>query len=244
MNPILASIQQIQQQQIQAKMSALLKQSAQALVCGPDCQRIKISGELKQKYLDAETNLQTAPIKFEQSKKNYYTYTEGSSYYNNLQEEELKQKAESIAKLLGENFNEELTNAFIMNKYYNTALINSNHTSELYKNTLQKNEALKLKLRNRYGDILTNDRKTYYETDALERLKLWYKFWWYVYYFLILIFLLSMILAPSQITMFYKSIILILLIFYPYYINYILSYIYNGYKILYDNIPKNIYNNL
>jgi len=34
---------------------------------------------------------------------------------------------------------------------------------DLLNQYLEKNELLKLKLRERHGDILTNDRKTYYD---------------------------------------------------------------------------------
>ena len=53
--------------------------------------------QLKQKYLDAETNMQTAPIKLEQSKKNYYIYTEGRPYYDSIKEEDLNKKANTIS---------------------------------------------------------------------------------------------------------------------------------------------------
>ena len=61
----------LQKQQIsQDKINQLLELSSQELICGPDCQQKKISTELKQKYLDAQTNLQTAPINLENTKKN------------------------------------------------------------------------------------------------------------------------------------------------------------------------------
>ena len=75
----------LNQQQInQQKINELLDKSADAIMCGPSCQKLRITEELKQKYLDAETNMQTAPVKLEESKKNYYVYSEGSSYYDNM----------------------------------------------------------------------------------------------------------------------------------------------------------------
>ena len=66
-----------QQQQTTEKLTALLEESTAALSCGPTCQKLKTSDDLKQKYLNAQTNLQTAPIQLENSKKNYYVFTEG-----------------------------------------------------------------------------------------------------------------------------------------------------------------------
>jgi hypothetical protein len=235
----------LQRQQIsQNKINELLEKSSQAIMCGPTCQKLKVSEELKQKYLDAETNIQTAPIKLEQSKKNYYIYTEGRPYYDNMQEEELKKKANTVSQMLEVNFNNEVSSANIMNTYLNTALINSENTKELLKEYLEKNQVLKLKLRERHGDILTNGRKTYYETDALNTLQLWYKLFWYIYYILVIMLLLALIFSPSGLTIVKKVIIITLFIFYPYYINYIYKWIVSKYEWIKGKIPKNVYNDL
>ena len=255
MDKLFSSIQQtlkpndknslLQNQQLnQDKINDLLNKSAEALLCGPDCQKMKITDELKQKYLDAETNVQIAPIKLEQTKKNYYVYKEGRPFYDNMLEEELKQKAEKISELLGETFNEEVSSANTMNQYLNTALINSEYTSELFKKYTSDNQELKLQLRNSRGDILTNDRKTYYETEALTQLKLWYRFWWYIYYILILVFTIALFISPSQLTMVKKAVIFVLLIFYPYYIDYIVRWVQGLYMSIYNRLPKNVYNDL
>jgi hypothetical protein len=232
--------QQINQQQI----NDLLNKSAEAIMCGPTCQKQKITDQLKQKYLDAETNMQTAPIKLEESKKNYYIYSEGRPYYDNMQEEELKQKANKVAELLEKNFNEELSSAKIMNSYLNTALINSQYTKDLLDNYLEKNQELKTTLREQRGDILTNDRKTYYETDALTTLKNWYRLLWYLYYIVVLMLGLSFIFAPNSISTIKKVVIILLVIFYPYYINYIVKWIYSIWLKINSRIPKNVYNDL
>jgi|LakMenEpi03Aug12_release.lakeMendotaPanAssembly.Ray.scaffolds.fasta_scaffold08584_9 hypothetical protein len=255
MDKLFSSIQQtlqpndknslLQNQQLnQDKINDLLNKSAEALLCGPDCQKMKITDELKQKYLDAETNIQIAPIKLEQTKKNYYVYKEGRPFYDNMLEEELKQKAEKISELLGESFNEEVSSANTMNQYLNTALINSEYTSELFKKYTSDNQELKLQLRNSRGDILTNDRKTYYETEALTQLKLWYRFWWYIYYILILVFTIALFVSPSQLTMIKKVVLFVLLIFYPYYIDYIVRWVQGLYMSIYNRLPKNVYNDL
>ena len=117
------------QRNSQETINQLLELSSQESICGPDCQQQKISTELKQKYLDAQTNLQTAPINLENTKKNYYVYAEGIPFYNNMLEEELQQKANKISTLVSENFDSEISDANVMNLYLNTALINSKYTT-------------------------------------------------------------------------------------------------------------------
>jgi hypothetical protein len=233
-----------QQQVNQQKINELLDKSADAIMCGPSCQKLRITEELKQKYLDAETNMQTAPIKLEESKKNYYVYSEGSSYYDNMKEEELTKKANTISQMLSDNFNEELLSANTMNSYLNTALTNSQYTKDLLNNYLEKNKILKVSLRDQRGDILTNDRKTYYETDALQRLKLWYRLLWYLYYIVVLMLVISLIYVPNNLSIIKKVVLIVLTIFYPYFINYIVKWVYNIGVQISNRIPKNVYNNL
>lgn len=228
----------------QEKINQLLDFSSENLICGPDCQKNKTSSELKQKYLDAQTNLQIAPINLENTKKNYYVYSEGLPFYNNMLEEELQQKADTISKLVSENFNSEVSDANTMNIYLNTALINSKYTKELLANYLEKNKQLELELKESYGDILTNDRKTYYETDALNSLTLWYRLFWYIYYVLVVMIVLAFIFSPIKLLKIQKLIISVLVIFYPYYIDYIVRWVYGLWKLLISRLPKNVYNNL
>ncbi len=232
------------QQANQDKINELLEKSSQAIMCGPTCQKIKVTEDLKQKYLDAETNMQTAPIKLEQSKKNYYIYTEGRPYYDNMKEEELKTKANTISQMIEENFNNEVSNANTMNTYLNTALINSENTKELLKEYLEKNQILKLKLRDRHGDILTNDRKTYYETEALERLQLWYSLFWWIYYLLVVTFILGLLLSPSNLSIIKKIFLAVFFVFFPYIFHWVTILVYKIYHWFLSKMPKNVYNNL
>ena len=235
----------LQKQQINKdNITELLNRSAEALMCGPTCQKLKITEELKQKYLDAQTNLKVAPIQVEQTKKNYYIYTEGSSHYNDMLEGELKLKAENISVLLGENFNGEIAGALTMNTYLNTALINSSYTQELLKSYTDKNQEMKLLLKNRYGDILTNDRKTYYETDAVNNLQMWYKLWWSIYYLLVIVLVMAFVMTPSNLWVISKLIICVLVGGYPYYIEYIVGWIRGLFMSISKQIPKNVYNDL
>jgi hypothetical protein len=231
------------QQATTEKLTALLEQSASALSCGPTCQQLKTAEELKQKYLNAQTKLQTAPIDLENSKKNYYVFTEGEPYYNDMLEEELKKKAELIGKTLADNFNDEIKNAKTMNAYYNTDLNNSKNTKELYEMYLQKNQEIQKSIKDHHGDVLTNDRKTYYETEAIDKLNGWYNLLWYLYYIFVVLLAFAL-LFKSSIEPVKKIIILFLAGIYPYVINYIFKNVYGFFHSVWKQTPKNVYNDL
>jgi DNA repair ATPase RecN len=244
-NTLMAQQQLLQRQMTaQNKINGLLERSAEAMVCGPDCQKQKIIGELNQKYLNAQTNMQTASINLEHSRKNYYVYKDGQAFYDNMLEEELKQKAEHIGKLLSDNFNVEIKSANTMNQYYNTDINNSKYTKEFLATLSKKNKALKLELRSKKTDILTNDRKTYYENTASDNLSTWYTVWFYLYYILFVIFVISIFVVPNNLTRFKKIGLIILLVFYPYYIDLVVRGIYGFVMNLYNSLPKSVYNNL
>ena len=226
------------------KINNLLDQSTQSILCGPTCQKEKTTNNLKQKYLDAQTNLQTAPIQLENAKKIYYEYSYGDPYYENILEDDLQKKAETIASLLSENFNDEISTSLTMNSYYSSELMSYDKIVELYEKYIEENEKLVLLLRESQGDILTNDRKTYYETDALNNLTFWYRLFWYIYYVLVIMLILAFIFSPIKLLKIQKIIISVLVIFYPYYIDSIVRWVYGLWKFIASRLPKNVYNNL
>ena len=221
-----------------------MEQSTAALTCGPTCQKLQLTDKLKQKYLDAQTNLQTAPIQLENSKKNYYVFTEGEPYYNDILEDELKEKADAIAERLTEIFNEEYTNAKTMNSYYSTEIDNSNYTLELYNIYIDKNESIQNSIKGEYGDVLTNDRKTYYETEALENLKLWHTFLLILYWIGVALFSIVVIFFSSIESNIKKVVYIFLAIIYPFIVDPVSRKIYGVLRSIYNQIPKNVYNDL
>ena len=212
------------QQETTAKLNALLAQSTDALTCGPDCQKFRTSEELEQNYLNSQTNMLTAPIELEDARKKYYTFTKGESAYNTMLEDDLKKKADIIGKEITAKFVEEVKKATVLNTYYNTDLINSRNTSELYDDYSNKNKHFETIIRNIHGDILTSDRKSYYETQSYEKSDGWYTVLTYIYYILVFVFLLGMIFSPNQLKLIQKIGILLILIAYPFIIKYISSF--------------------
>jgi hypothetical protein len=220
------------------------KASEMTSICGPSCQKTKVSQELEQKYLDAQTNMQTAPENLERARKNYYIFSKGRTEYDNINEKELQIKATQISETIEQNFNDGVTNANTINTLLNTALINSQHTIRLFEDLSERNKVLKLKVKEIHGDILTNSRKTYYQTEALDRLELWYKFFLTVFYIIVIMLCLSFVFAPHNLSAKKCIVISILIIFYPLYINYIVIWICGLWKSLKKRIPKNVYNDL
>ena len=218
--------------------------ASEALTCGPVCQREKELTKLNQEYLNAQTNVQVAPITLEETKKNYYVFKDGRPFYENMLEKELEEKAEHIATIISENFDEEVGTVTTLNEVLNTDTINSVNTFELYDDYAAKNLALEAIIAGSKGDILTNDRKTYYETQEYDNLLKWRTRFLWVYYALVIVFILGIFLFLTQMNTISLIIMVILLLVYPFIIDGIVQTIWGAITKMLGYLPKNVYNNL
>lgn len=247
-----------QQTKTTKELNNLLNKTNNIISCGPECQRTKILDDLYSKYINSETNLKTAPSVYENSRKNYYVYKEGSNYYNDLLEKELNTKAENIAINLDNEFNKQIKSSKALNTLYESSVLNSEANFEYYNSLLKENDDLIKNLKEKKINILVNDRKTYYEDNEYEKLKRNYYYWKILYYILLLIFILASLLTKTEIgrrigiatetelgiSNFKLFLIFILLLFIPYILNiliYIIKKIYHYIKI---RTPINVYNNI
>jgi hypothetical protein len=230
------------QRQTASTINSLIELSNESLLCGPDCQKRKTANELEQKYISAQAEIKTAPINLENAKKNYYIFTEGENTYNEMLEKELQEKANEIGKLISDSFNSEIEKAKLLNKYLNTDIINSLNTLELYKDYLKKNEKTEKKIKFSQGDILTNDRKSFYESQEKDSLKGWYNIFLFVYYLVALLHF-NTIFSNSNLSILFKIAIFILLCIIPFIIDGITVLILGLLKKIFDLVPKNVYLN-
>jgi general stress protein CsbA len=142
------------------------------------------------------------------------------------------------------NFNNEFTNIQTMNTFYNTEIINSKNTNELYNIYLTKNKNLDGNIKDFHSDVLTNDRKTYYEFGALEILVNWNHFFLYMYFTLFFTFILGIVFSENTIPK-YQSILLALTLgLYPFIISPIVQKMVSGFTYARNLYPKNVYNSL
>jgi hypothetical protein len=158
-----------------------------------------------------------------------------------MQQNELEQKANLITQLIADKFNEETNNAHIMNSYYNTEIINSANTIELYNEYLKKNEDLEKSIKELRGDVITNDRKTYYESEAIDNVKLWHKFLFAVYYILVAAFIITVIMSTGEYSRIKQLVVTVILVAYPFIIDPVVKWIYTLYLSLTNNAPSNVY---
>ena len=235
-----------QQQQLTSQMNQLMAQSSQALLCGPgtECERTKTSEDLQQKYLNAQTNLQTAPYEAKVAEKNYYVYTKGEAAYSDMQTSDLEKDATKKANDILATFTSNVKKATELNDTLSTFTSNNQNNLDLYTRYRKENEGLKNKLKQYATDIVTYDRKTYYEVQNYDILRSWYYVWLGIYFILLATFAIALFLTKSSYSFKVKIILLVIFLGYPFYINYVVTYLLKTLVQIQSLLPKNIYTDL
>lgn len=171
------------------------------------------------------------------SQKNYVTFTPGKQEYNSIQEQ-----AQSFANATSQKFNEDTTKIQTQIEIYNNLFLNYANVVDLYEKYKRENSELFIELKDETNDVFTNERKTYYEDQQIDRLKFYY------YYFLITVYVICVmsfgifsLMYPSQSTTIIKIVIFILLLILPFISTFILGIIIYLIYELYTLLPKNAY---
>jgi len=223
------------------KLNDLILQASQTISCDSACQKEKTEEELKKKYLDAQMNELTASDQLQVATQKYVTFTEGTSGYNTYLESELTQKATKIADLFQTNFDNDVSDTVTNIETLNGLLINYNNVVDLYNSYKIENRHLKNKFKNNTSDVLTNERKTYYQEQGLQTLNFYYYMLLIIYIVIVIFFLIFIFIFPSSFNWKILIFIFISLVILPFISTWLLSLIiWIIYKI-YSLLPKNIH---
>lgn len=222
----------------------LLEQARSAVTCDSECQRRKKAQELKDKYLAAKSHLSSGANDVVVAEKNYLMFTQGQSGYNDHLDSTLNAKADQISEMFTEKFNDESKNVSSSILTYQSLFINYANVLDLYKKYKKENIILEKNVKNESSDILTNERKTFYEDQGIDTLILYYYILLIVYVITLIGFIISIIFAPSKFSIKAKCGILVGLIILPLISSRIVNLIVRGAHKIYDTMPKNVHLNI
>jgi hypothetical protein len=222
--------------------NTLISNATDAILCNSECQQNRQADSLYQTYLSAKTNLASAPATLQSAEQQFITFTQGAPAYTQELNSQLSAKADAAIATFQSTIQadkKEITNYI---ETYDGIFLNFKNVIELLIKYIKENIYLFKKLKKETNDVLTNERKTYYENENIERLKFFY---YYIFATIYIIFLLRYIIfsfkKPSHLSFLLRGIIFIGLIVLPFVSPRILSiFIFIIYKI-YSFLPKNVY---
>lgn len=224
-----------------AKLNNFLVKANDVISCGPSCQSEKKASDLKQKYLDAITNLETAPANVEYTLKNYMIFTEGDNAYNDYIDKQYEKEATDYLNNFKKTFDKNYDNTKRSIDSYNSLLTNFNNVKELNSKYESKNNNFERNKHKIIGDVKTNERKSYYENQALNNLYFYFKVIIVLYSIVVISYFICMFTITSNMTFIFRGLILLLLIIFPFVSMYISIVGLKIWRRFTQMLPKNIY---
>lgn len=212
--------------------------------CDTACQEQKELAQLEENYNNAVNNLNTAPEQVQTAYKAYLTYAEGSGAYQQYQQGSVQQQAESIATNYQANFDADMKSAFSALASYSGLYVNYTNIYDLNNIYVDENQNLQRDVDISDSDTLTNDRKTYYENQALDSLNWYYWALTIIYTIVVICYGISLLTKQSDYKTSIKIMVLICLIVYPFISMWISLKILSVYNYIIGLLPKNQYQDL
>ena len=222
------------------KFNSMIDKATAAISCDSECQREQKDEELKQAYLNAQTNLATAPNNVYVSRQNYVVFDQGQPAYDELIDSELLQQAQKLTSYYQINFTDESQNIIFNTNTYSGLLINLKNIFDLFLKYKEENIKLFKQLKDDTNDVLTNDRKTYYQDQGIDNLKFYYHYFFLLIYIItILAYIVYNFMYPSQISILLRVLFLALMVLLPFISTWILGKIIAIIYDIYNWLPKN-----
>ena len=222
--------------------NSLMDQASQAMSCNSECQKQKTIAELKQKYLNAKTNQATASEQVSSSMKNYMLFTDGKPAYNDYLDKTLETKATQIAVQFKTKFKEDAGKMVANVQTYAGLITNLKNVEELYAKYKLENVRLIKQLKDDTSDVLTNERKTFYQDQGIDTLKFLYRYLFITIYVICVIgFGALNFVFPSKLGWKVRVGILVGLLILPFICTWILAVIIKIFHKIYSVLPKNVH---
>lgn len=225
-----------------SNFNSFIQAASQQIACGSECQRQKQIEQLKDNYLNAQSNLKLAKPQYDIAKKEYYSYVDGQNGYNQMIEDELNKKADSISENYKNSFDKKINNINSLLDTYNSLIINFRNVLDLFNQYKKDNLFLAKKLKNDSNDVLTNERKTFYEDQNIYSLNsIYYYILLTIYIITVICFAVFSLIYPSQTSWKIKLLILVLFVALPFISTFLLGKTIELIYWIISFLPKNVY---
>lgn len=158
-----------------------------------------------------------------------------------MQESKYLAEANLIVNNYKKEYNDELVKLNGLLSSYKTSLINLENTTDLYQQYKQNGEQLFDLLKGNTNDVLTNERKTYYEDQEIDSLNFYYYLLLIIYVIVIICLAGLPLIYPTQYDWKVRLLIIIMFSVLPFISTWLLGIIIKIIYWLYSLLPKNVY---
>ena len=206
--------------------------NSKLLTCDEECRKNEKENLLYNDYLQAKQTATNAPKILEESEKNFYTFSKGGLWYQNMIEKKKEDEATKLISKLYEKYNIKSKEfSLLLNKYKDQKIYDS-HIDDLAVNYTSRLNKIRKEIKNKTNNSNIANRKTYYEQQKKITYINMNKILSYIYKLLIGFYIIFLLILKKQ----YKNKTLISigigLILYPYVMPYIITTIVYIYSVI------------
>jgi len=156
----------------------------------------------------------------------------------------LQTEAEAVARTFQVSFDDKIESATLSYNNYDDLLVIFDHVFELYTNLKNENASLDIQVKSKNSDVLTNNRKTYYEDQSIDNLDSIHKILLIIYAIFLIGFAIAIFRFPSESSKMSLLCILVFFIIYPFICVRIFKFLYHIKDIIMSVFPKDVYKNI
>ena len=154
----------------------------------------------------------------------------------------VEEDAEKEFNIYNNNFVQIIDSIKLKINTYENLYNNFNNVNELYLNYKKDNDSLDNSFKNTRNDILTNERKTFYQNQQVDTLKFYYYYFIFtVYCICVFCFAIFSFIYPSKTSWIIRLAIFIGLIILPFVSTWFLGLLIYILYTIYNLFPKNVY---
>jgi hypothetical protein len=211
--------------------------------CGHDCQMAKQKSELKQRYLDAERNYQTAPEKLSQAEHDYLLNRDGIKKYTEFLRSRYANNAEQ------EIINLKNDHKTIMNEIHLGIMKIESQNDELYNSTNYKNmlTATRTRIEDETQDKARaanlSNRKIFYMEKQIQSFSWWFYFFRNLYWICAMVWIAIGVIYYRQFTT--RSLAtFVFIVAYPFFMVWLFVAAYSLVKYVASLFPRDVYLNI
>jgi len=224
-----------------ADLNSLIAKAQQAIACDATCQQQQTAAKLKKKWQDAQASVEAGPALVDNARQEYITFTQGESAFHSQREIDLHTTAQRIVDEFQQQTDAEAEKITHLITTYDGVTSNYENVVELYLKYRNENATFTKQIKNQTSDVLTNERKTYYENQGIDSLHFYYR---YILLFLYIIAagacMVSCFVFPSKLSWKHRLAGCIVLVILPFVSSWMLSFFLRCMYGIYEILPKNV----
>lgn len=219
----------------------LLNNAKEMNTCDSECQYRKKSQELHKRLERSLEVKKELPGRIEDNEREFIVFTKGKQFYKNMVDKKIKKDIEEILRQFILDFNNDSKNMTRNIDTYDNLYVNYDNVKDLYKTYKKENMMLRKNIKIEGNDILTNERKTYYEEQGITTLLSYNYALSIIYAILLVLFIIFFFVYPTDMGLGGKAGVILGLVVLYFVLPYILGAIIATAYFIYGKLPKNVY---